>query len=188
MEASIIISSLALIVSFGSVWFTYKTAKHQKYVDTITSQRILWLETLRKDFSIIFSFISNIYRFQIFKMSYFEKDLTSGSNDSTISAIFDLNLRAANEFFEKLPINSIEIIEKIHLLILRLNPVDDAALISKLNDIKNSLESLEYYNFNSSFMLDIRNTAHKTLKNEWEKVKKEAHFNFKRTKAPNPLR
>ena len=46
-----------LIASALTVWFTRKNLKTTKYIDTITSERIKWIQIVRNDFNELISSI-----------------------------------------------------------------------------------------------------------------------------------
>lgn len=168
-----IVSALAVFISFYAIINTRKNIKSQKYIDTVTKQRILWIDTLRNDFSCILAHIE--------KIRYCKK-----VEEIDINVGFEPQEGSQNEQFEydeftksnqdekkKLEAQNYEISTKIELSILRLNDNDDELLIRKLTKLKKIYQERNYIEVDDNLIVDLRNEIKKILKTEWEKVKLE---------------
>lgn len=165
-----ILSCVAIVVSFAAIIYARKNIKTQKYIETITKQRISWIDTLRNDFSDILAHSETIsyckYVEQIDDKVGFE-----GNPDEE---------RGYNEFIksmisEKIRLESLNlnIVAKIELSILRLNENDDSKLIEQLEDLKEIYRKRNYSQINEKVIRDLRTEIKIILKSEWEKVKSE---------------
>ena len=166
----------AMAVSFIAVVYTRSNIKVQKYIDTITIQRIKWIDTLRNDLSDIISgiYLANYCEQRLNEYDEFMDNVGPETHEQQIS----LNKYGSKlkEFNNKLKseINKIELIRKIDLSIMRLNQTDDKKLIATLEEAKdyvlagdNDLKKTE------KFIRELRSEVSIVLKNEWEKVKQE---------------
>ena len=179
----------AMVVSFIAVVYTRSNIKVQKYIDTITIQRIKWIDTLRNDLSDI---ISGIYLASYCEQKLNEYDeFMDNVGPDTLEQKISLEKYGdkLNELKNKLKseINKIELIRKIDLSIMRLNQTDDKKLIATLEKSKDYVLA-EDYDFKKieEFIRELRKEVSIVLKNEWEKVKQEVKkgglINEKRTK------
>lgn len=179
----------AMAVSLLAVLYTRSNIKVQKYIDTITMQRIKWIDTLRNDLSDI---ISGIYLVGYCEQKVKEYDdfMDNVGPDTREQAIsLDKYGDELNELKNKLKseINKIELIRKIDLSIMRLNQADDAKLIAALENSKVHVLTADYdFNKIVGFIKELRTEVSIVLKNEWEKVKQEVKkgglINEKRSK------
>lgn len=166
---------IALVISLFSIVYTYKGIKHSKYVETITDQRIKWIDTLRNDFSKVLTLAVLLRRFNDSAESaeYFEEtneyyELEPEDRyevDEEISEIRKKRKILIKESTDRETINTIE------LAILRLNENDDKVLIDKLEVIKNGFLKKEYDKITDKFVENLRYLIKELLKKEWERVK-----------------
>jgi hypothetical protein len=166
----------AMAVSLLAVLYTRSNIKVQKYIDTITMQRIKWIDTLRNDLSDI---ISGIYLASYCdqKLSEYDDFMYHVGPDSheqgvSLSKYGD----ELNELKSKLKsdISKIELIRKIDLSIMRLNQTDDVKLIDTLEKSKKLVLSADFdLDKIEEFIKELRLEVSIVLKNEWEKVKQE---------------
>ena len=146
----------ASIFSFLATRSSNKFAKTSKYIDVITSQRILWLDKIRDDTA---DMISSMKQF--------------ASEDIILESENEKNDRFVVKDHEK------EIIKKINILILRLNLLENQKLILLLKDLESSLlvkKSDDVLNITEDILIETQ----VILKNEWEKVKEEVFFPIKK--------
>jgi hypothetical protein len=167
------VSFLAVFISLLTIRYTRKNIKTSKYIETITQQRIKWIDTLRNDFSEILA------QSVVLKFTYDVKEMDElvGQPDNISSPleqfqydefvsdnINELSIREKNNFI---------IISKIELAILRLNDKDDIELLKILKLLKKLVLSKRYTEIDDGLLDKLRNSIKILLKNEWEKVKKE---------------
>lgn len=129
-----------LLTFFGTlitIYYTRRNLKITKYIDTITSERIKWIEKLRDDLSMLISWITifisnNKYLNELIEESEsldYENTRTNPHGDEPwplISNQINENKINQNNIVSELKgVSRQQIIEKIHLIKLRLNPNDD---------------------------------------------------------------
>lgn len=179
----------AMVVSLLAVVYTRSNIKVQKYIDTITIQRIKWIDTLRNDLSDIISgiYLASYCEEKLNEYNDYMVNIGPDSHEHAIS-LGELGKRL-NELKSKLEseVNKIELIRKIDLSIMRLNQSDDEKLIAALEKSKNYVLSADYdFKKIEGFIKKLRSEMSIVLKNEWEKVKQEVKkgglINEKRTK------
>jgi hypothetical protein len=168
-----IVSILAVCISLLTIIYTRKNIKSQKYIDTVTKQRILWIDTLRNDFSCILAHVEKIRYCRKIE----EIDINVGfepENGSEVERFeYDEFIKLNQEEKKKLEIQNYEISTKIELSILGLNDNDDDYLIRILTKLKKIYQERNYGDVNDDLIITLRNEIKKILKAEWEKVKKE---------------
>ena len=179
----------AMVVSLLAVIYTRSNIKVQKYIDTITVQRIKWIDTLRNDFSDVISgiYISCYCEVKLKEYDDFMEHV--GPDDQSQAYSLREYHDELNQLKDKLTseINKIELIRKIDLSIMRLNQADDAKLISILEKSKDYVLSAGYdFHETEKFIKKLKSEMSIVLKYEWEKVKQEVKkggiINDKRTK------
>ena len=171
---AVIVSAFAVGISFFAIVYTRKNLKTQKYIDTITKQRIIWIDILRNDFSDILAHIEKIRYCHYVE----ERDRKVGydAEGGTIEDHIEYTdfVKFSREEKKKLETHNYEITTKIELSILRLNDKDDAELIKKLTELKKIYQERNYYNrVGDDLIVNLRNEIKKILKTEWETVKLE---------------
>jgi len=165
-----------MIVSFIAILYTRNNIKVQKYIETITNQRIKWIDTLRNDFSDI---ISGIYMINFSDSSiakYDEYMHEEGPQDFEHAVQLDDYKKRLDELVDKFKkdVSKVDLMRKIDLSIMRLNQDDDSVLISKLEESRELvLERCEDFNKTKTLISELRAEMTRILKNEWEKVKHE---------------
>lgn len=173
---SAVIAFLAMLVSLAAVIYARANIKTQKYIETITSQRITWVETLRLDLSEI---ITGLHLLSYCKGSindYWEFVENVGFEDPEDDEKGSEHIAKLKVLEEGLQIkvSRIELIQKIDLSILRLNSRDDAELINQLEEVRELILKEKYDLRKDPVRIKlIREKASETLKNEWEKIKLE---------------
>lgn len=166
-----IVSAVAVCISFFSIVYARKNIKSQKYIDTITRQRILWIDTLRSDFSDILAHIEKIRYCHYIEEHDLKVGFEEGSEDERYS--YSEFIKLNNKEKNKLEVKNYNITTKIELSILRLNDKDDFELIKKLTGLKKIYQERDYNRVNDDLIVTLRGEIKKILKNEWEKVKSE---------------
>ena len=171
-----IISIIAIIISFIAVIYSRRNLKTQKYIETITVQRISWIESLRKDLSDVVSGL-NLLGFcdNQFRALDVIIDIVGFDDRESEESAYEYrdNLK---KFKGKLDaeLTRIDLVKKIDLSILRLNQKDDLILITKLEEIK---EYILHENYDvcikGGYIKELKLQIAETLKMEWEKVKLE---------------
>lgn len=171
---------LTFLVGVYNIYTIRKNLKSTKYIETITTERIKWLNILRDEISDLISIIFE-------SLTFFHNEIKSieeqNPNEDKISEInynyskhyFDTN--TSNFLLFKNKIEYAEIIKKLYILKLRFNPNEDIETLSYIQYF------IDFYNKENKSEKDIGEAKNKIdlfvkniqqlLKNEWEKVKKE---------------
>ncbi len=173
-----IISIIAIIVSFYAVKYSRRNLKTQKYIETITVQRISWIESLRKDLSDVVSGL-NMLGFcdsQFRAFDEFIENVGFDDRESEESAYaYRDNLKKLKSKLDS-ELTRIDLVKKIDLSILRLNQKDDLKLINKLEEIKKYILHENYDKcIEDGYIKELKMQIAETLKMEWEKVKLEVN-------------
>ncbi len=175
-----------LIASALTVWFTRKNLKTTKYIDTITSERIKWIQIVRNDFNELISSIlihvNNTDYLKVLKDEKIRQDNTEyltgayrESTDENLQDYSELNngIEKVESAFTKTLTRS-EIANKALLIKLKLNPKDDVEIIKDLDKIIDFFS--DYSKEMSEFDVELKSIIEKVqklLKREWDKVKTE---------------
>jgi len=185
---AIIFASLGsgLMASFITVWFTRKNLRTTKYIDTITIERIKWIQIVREDFNeLISSILIHIKNSNYLNNLRDEKisqdltqDLVGGYHEPTDELLqersrLNQNIENIEMAFLKTLTRS-EITSKALLIKLKLNPRDDYEIICELEKIANFFS--DYSMEMKEFDIDLNSVVLKIqylLKREWDKVKDE---------------
>ncbi len=172
-NVSTIVAFLAVVISLLTVVYTRKNIKTQKYIETVTNQRILWIDTLRNDFSQILSHTSTLRFCQ--KVEIDDKEVGYPGDDPSSEDLYEYNDFVRDISHEKKLRESknYEIVTKIELSILRLNDDDDINLIKDLEKLKRIYQGKYYLEIDDKYIERLRKNIKKILKAEWEKVKQE---------------
>lgn len=172
---------LTFIVSIVSIYYTRRNLKTTKYIDTITSERVKWIEKVRIEIAEILAEMQEFLRLKYFILSKKAENNIVESKEievliDNLHSIRDKDFKI-NELEQELnKISKIDLIKKLQLLKLRLNSFDDTEII----------DILDYYILILTVNCDRKQTedgwdklsklvelTQKMLKNEWERVKKE---------------
>ena len=165
---------LTFMATLISIYFTRKNAKSTKYIDTITSERIKWIEKLRLEVADLNSCFLTIIKNHGFIIEITERN----KKKDIIFAGID-TLHQTRELKEEISsFSKTDIIRKINTIRLRLNPTDDEKTLTCLNELtvfilKDSHTS-ETVGKIWETNLNMINLTQLMLKQEWEKVKMEA--------------
>lgn len=168
-----IIAIIALSISVLTILYTRKNLKTTKYIETITNQRIEWIEKLRNDFSKILTHVSSIkYCVDLIDYHRHEGNPHNPNNFEDHIGFEDHVSEKRKELIE-VEKNNLEIYNLIELCILRINENDDYELIKILKKIQKSIISNSYTGITDKIIELLKNNIKTLLKNEWEKVKDE---------------
>ncbi|SRR5690554_4577372 len=175
-----------LVASAVTVWITRKNLKTTKYIETITSERIKWIQVVRNDFNDLISsllihlnnteYLDNLHDEKIrqdhteFLVGAYREDTDEGLQEYSKLNRSILNVESA---ISKTLTRS-EIASKALLIKLKLNPKDDIEVIKDLDKIVDFFS--DYSKIMKEFDINLKLTVEKTqnlLKREWDKVKDE---------------
>jgi len=189
MDTFVKILSTAVITglfsSFLTVWFTRKNLRTSKYIETITSERIKWIESVRNDFSILITSISIIrnnqgkyhsVKFESERLAY-ANHLTMKDNHDDEELYSDYEsqrLISEIDIALKKCLSPAEIVMKSTQLQLKLNPDKDIDIYSILVLISSEFSQVDF-NIKES-KIDLSNLVvlvQRLLKSNWNKVKQE---------------
>lgn len=173
-----------LVASVVTVWFTRKNLKTTKYIETITSERIKWIQIVRDDFNALISSIlihlNNTEYLNELKDEKIRQDHTEylvgayrENTDEDLQEYSRLNHGIMNvENAISKTLTRSEIASKALLIKLKLNPKDDIEIIKDLDKI---IDFFSNYSKNvKEFDINLKIIVEKTqnlLKREWDKVK-----------------
>ena len=176
-----------LIASILTVWFTRKNLKTTKYIDTITNERIKWIQIVRADLTELVSALLihnknteylndliNEKEQQDYTNYVISREPDSYENEELRDySELQKNIENAQIDFKKVLSRS-EIVNKAILLKLRFNPYEDMDIINQLNIVIDNYA--DYSKKTKDIMIDINeltNKSQQVLKREWDKVKHE---------------
>ncbi|MBI6875617.1 hypothetical protein [Clostridium aciditolerans] len=145
-----------------------------RYVDVVTSERILWLEKIREDISKIVGLTRLIFSHDEIMTNYFNatllqsfmKDKSNNDNSNIYFEEFKNKLDEKNQGIS-------ELLQVITKLKLRLNYDEDSNLIKLLGKIECGIISKINKEEMINYLNEVVNISHVILKKEWNKVKKE---------------
>ena len=187
-----ILSTSALtgfVASILTIWFTRKNLKTSKYIDTITSERIKWIQVVRTDLTeLVSSLLIHLKNTDYLEDMISEKERQDYTNyvvsrepdsysDEELQGYSELqrNIESTGDALKNVLTRS-GIVNKATLLKLRFNPVEDIDIINQLNKVIESFA--DYSKKTSEIDFDISQLTDKSqevLKREWDKVKNEVN-------------
>lgn len=164
---------LTFIGTLISIYIARKNARSTKYIDTITNERIKWIEKLRLEVADLNSIFLTIIKNQELIAELQEKFNLNDISTSAHVIRETSKLEAEIAAFSKT-----EILKKINTVKLRLNPVEDKNILDCLEDL---LEYTFYKEITGQDIVIAWDTnsrlialTQEMLKKEWEKAKTEA--------------
>jgi len=175
-----------LIASGFTIWFTRKNLKTSKYIETITTERIKWIQTVRNDFSELISSVLIHLNNTAYLKDLINEKIKQDHTENLVGAYreltdedllinTELNQKIINteSGFKKILSRS-EIVNKALLLKLRLNPKDDIEISKELDFMINNFSdySKEICEIKIEISLLI-DKVQQHLKREWEDLKTE---------------
>ena len=171
-----VISFVAIIASFTAIIYSRSNLKTKKYIETITVQRISWIDSLRVDLSDVISGI-HMLSFCDTQIKAFDEFVEHVGFEDSVSQKDGYMYRNGLKILQgKLDseLNKIDLIKKIDLSILKLNQRDDYLLIDQLEQTKEFVLRGNYEScINDDFIKHLKYKITTVLKKEWEKVKLE---------------
>lgn len=170
-----------------TIYYTRRNLKTMKYIDTITSERIKWIDKLRNDLSLLTSWITIYISNNKCLNELYEESKELNDDDlrtnpygdepwSTISASINENYRNQEEIKNELEkVSRQQIIEKIHLIKLKFNYSDDINAIEILDRLITYFTPPKFdvkkYDLINEDIIEILSISQTILKAEWDKVK-----------------
>ncbi len=172
-----------------TIYYTRRNLKTTKYIDTITSERIKWLDIIRNEITTIITnihFTLKIYSDNIqdreSEIKNYEED--HEAQQDAQSRYFDTTTSSALGQKKEVWSQS-DFIKNLYLFKLRLNPEEDKGIIDILDyfikfyaesDYKSAREIPEARENAKKLIIQTQ----KLLKDEWEKVKRESRGKLKK--------
>ncbi len=174
---------LTFIGTMITIYYTRRNLKTTKYVDTITSERIKWLSTIRNDVTDI---ITNIH----YTLKIYSDNIQEGENEiNNYKEDKEIPNEAQLRHFDAITTSALgqkievwsqsDFIKQLYLFKLRLNPEEDKSIIEILDyfitfyaesEYKSKKEIIEAKKNMKKLTIQTQNV----LKEEWEKVKNES--------------
>lgn len=178
-----------LITSLITIQYNRKNLKTTKYIDTITTERIKWIQLVRIDLTeLVSSILIHLKNTDYLNELTNEKERSDYSNyvvsrepdsysDDELQEYSDLTKNIVNtgNALKKVLTRS-EIVNKAILLKLRFNPNEDLDIINHLNLIIENFA--DYSKQTKDIQINITELIDKSqqvIKREWDKVKGEVN-------------
>lgn len=183
---------VGLLTLAGTIYTNFtmrRNLKTAKYIDTITSERIKWIETIRNEFADI---VTTIYlSLKIYAEDIHDKEEIIRDYEQDMQARYENDSRffdslTANAFRpEKERLSQRDFIKNLYLFRIRLNPNEDLEITGLIDYF------IKYYTYSeykskqeipiaiekaNLLVVHIQNL----LKQEWENVKNESYGKIKR--------
>lgn len=172
---------LTFIASIFTIYYSRKNLRISKYIDTITTSRIKWLEVLRKE---ITELTSNIY----FTIKIYREVIEERKEEAQGYDPADPNYNPYEYYFDARTKDALvkkrtfwsesDFVEKLNLIKLRLNAKEDLKIIETLDYFLKFYKDSQFKSENDIILAEqkvnqlIKDTQ-SLLKIEWEKCKKE---------------
>jgi len=174
---------LTFIVTILNILMTFKSIKSTKYIDTITSERIKWINTIRDE---VTNIIVNInLTLKVYSENIKEREIDTNNYKLSIEEESEEKNRhfdaiTSSALSKEKPIwSESDFVKFLFLFKLRLNFTEDQEIIEIVDYFIKFYTENEYKSKNE--IQNARNNANflvlKTqnlLKKEWEKVKRES--------------
>lgn len=159
------ILSSSVIASWILQYSARKNLKTSQYVDVVTSERIRWIENFRLDFSVLLSSV-------IFYIKNDNNLISENKGYNRSDDEFELSGRIKDEY--KHILSRSAIVEKSLILKLKLNPKEDAEIMSYLDIIIENFSDMSHEIGDKDVIYnDLIQKCQYMFKREWEKVKVE---------------
>lgn len=174
---------LTFIGTMITIYYTRRNLKTTKYIDTITSERIKWLDVIRKEVTEI---VTNIH----FTLKVYSEDIQDRENEiRRYEDDIALQMEAAERYFESPTSSALaskkaiwslsDFVNKLYLFKLRLNPVENNDIISIVDYFINFYDESEFKSAKEipearDKISQLIKLTQILLKSEWEKVKNES--------------
>ncbi|MFD2943286.1 hypothetical protein [Flavobacterium notoginsengisoli] len=171
---------LTFLISLTNIIVTTKNLKKTKFIDTITSERIKCLETIRNEGSEIISELSGFLNYLQLEVEEIKNEDPSENRRVEITFEYQqnfFNAKTSNILSKNRIWTRTEFIKNLNLFKLRLNYKEDIEIITLINGfiklVKNEYNSEKDITEANENLETFINKLKVILKNEWEKVKKE---------------
>ncbi|MDP4183780.1 MAG: hypothetical protein Q8862_01290 [Bacteroidota bacterium] len=182
---------LTFIGTMVTIYYTRRNLKTTKYIDTVTSERIKWLDTIRND---ITNLIMNIhFTLKVYSENFREIENETRDFENNIEA----QMEAQQRYFDtptssalgrqKMLWSEGDFIKYLYVFKLRLNPNEDKNIIEIIDYFIKFYTESEYKSASEipiarEKVITLVELTQSLLKDEWEKVKKESLGKIKRNK------
>jgi hypothetical protein len=178
-----------LIASILTIWFSRKNLRTTKYIETITNERIKWIQIVRSDLTELVSSIlihlkntdylaelENKKESQDYTNYVVSREPDSYSDDELHDySELQKNIEQTENALNNVLTRS-EIVNKATLLKLRFNPIEDIDIINQLDliivDFSDYSKQAKKIKIN---ITELTNKSQHVLKREWDKVKLEVN-------------
>lgn len=173
---------LTFIGTMITIYYTRRNLKTTKYIETITSERIKWLDIIRNE---VTNIITNIH----FTLTVYSENI---KNRESIISNYEVDIEAQMEaqlrFFDTTTSSALgkhkviwsqsDFIKFLYVFKLRLNPKEDKKIIEIIDYFIKFYAESEYKSANEipearEKIETLITLTQDLLKEEWEKVKKE---------------
>jgi len=174
-----------LSTALVNVWFSRRNLRTSKYIDTVVTERIKWIESVRTDFSLLITSILIIreneekyheIKFEAERIGYV-RNITNRDylEDDELSSDYDADKLLSNmDLLLEKCLTPADVVLKSTQLQLKLNPNDDRAVIKSLELISSEFSNASFKKAESKIKLDeLIHSAQSLLKREWKRVKDE---------------
>jgi len=174
---------LTFLGTMITIYYIRKNLKTTKYIDTVTSERIKWLDIIRNEVTII---ITNIH----FTLKIYSENIKDRENAiQNYEDNIDAQIEAQTRFFDTPTSSALgqkkeiwsqsDFIRSLNIFKLRLNPKEDNVIIEIIDYFIKFYAESEYKSANEIPEARKRielliSQIQELLKQEWEKVKKES--------------
>ncbi|MFM9946475.1 MAG: hypothetical protein ACKV1O_00920 [Saprospiraceae bacterium] len=174
---------LTFVVTIINIYYTRRNLKTTKYIDTITSERIKWLDVIRNE---VTNIIANIH----FTLKIYSDDIQDRENEiSNYEDSVEAQIEAQSTYFDtptsfalgqkKEIWSQSDFIKYLFVFKLRLNPEEDKGIIEIVDYFIKFYSESEYKSEGEipEARENIKKLITQTqslLKQEWEKIKKES--------------
>jgi len=182
-----------ILTFFGTminILMTSKNIKSTKYIDTITSERIKWIDIIRNE---VTNIIVNInFTLKIYSENIKDREYEINNYEQNPEVQLETQLRyfddkTSNALLKEKPIwSESDFVKYLYLLKLRLNPKEDIEIIEiidyfiKFYNDSEFKSAVEIPEVQKKINLLIDKTQ-KLLKQEWEKIKQESKGKITKT-------
>ena len=188
LPISVVLTFLGTLVT---IYYTRRNLKTTTYIDTITSERIKWLDTIRNEVSNI---ITNIhFTLKIYSDNIKDRESEIRNYENDIEAQYEAQMRyydtpTLSALGQKKEIwSQSDFISFLHLFKLRLNPKEDKKIIEIIDYFIKFYAESEYKSSSEipeakEKIKQLIEQTQELLKEEWEKVKNETRGRINKRK------
>jgi hypothetical protein len=187
---------LTFVGTMITIYYTRRNLKTTKYIDTITSERIKWLDLIRNEVTII---VTNIhFTLKIYSENIQDRENEIKNYEDDINAQFE----AQSKYFDTTTSSALglkkdlwsqsDFIKNLYLFKLRLNPDEDNSITSIIDYFIRFYSESEYKSASEipearEKIKQLISLTQKLLKEEWSKVKNESKGKIQKKSLKNIL-